>query len=348
MSSTSDWYDAIIGIGSNVKHAIINLDVTGLKIVLVADDAGSLLGTVTDGDIRRCLLRGGTLETPISDVMNKDFVSIEIGKTLADAKMKMIMHKIAQIPVIDVKMKIHGLRTWDEDEDVEKISNPIVIMAGGKGSRLSPETDHCPKPMLLLAGKPILEHIILKAKNEGFNNFILAIFHLGEMIEDYFGNGSKFGVSISYLKESTPLGTAGALSLLSPSPSLPIIVTNGDVLSEVKFRGILDYHISTGASATMGVHVHKLNIPFGVVETEGGIIIGYSEKPTYQYFINAGVYVLEPHFKELMSSQKEYDMPMLFSKMRENMKQVAAYPIYESWIDVGIPSELLKARKLFS
>ena len=346
MSKEFVWQAAILNIENRVKDAILNLDETSLRIVLIVDSENLFVGTITDGDIRRSLLKGGTLDSPITPIINREAVVIEPGKPNAVAKAIMIERKIAQLPIVDSSRRIHGLITWHDVESMKFVENPIVIMAGGKGTRLHPETENCPKPMLLVAGKPILEHIILKANSEGFINFILSIHYLGEVIENYFGNGSKFGVNITYLRESVPLGTAGALSLMDPMPNVPFIVTNGDVLSEVKFTGILDFHIKNSAFATMGIQIHEWQVPFGVVETEGIAITGYSEKPSYKIFINAGVYVIDPDFKSVLGPQHSYDMPFLFSKLADQSKNVVAYPIFESWMDIGIPVELAKARRI--
>jgi dTDP-glucose pyrophosphorylase len=342
-----DWRRAVLGIDASIKDVIVNLDQTAFKITLIEDLFGHIVGTVTDGDIRRNLLKGGNLETPVSEFMNCNFISVDPGQTLSEAKEKMIKHKIMQIPIVNNEKELVGLRLWHEVDQIQSIKNPIVIMAGGRGKRLSPETDNCPKPMLLISGRPILEHIILKAKKEGFTNFIISIFHLGEMIEEYFGSGEKLGVNISYLRETRPLGTAGALSLLNPLPDMPIIITNGDVLSDVKFNGILEFHKQNQASATMGVQSHEWQVPYGVIDTEGIEITGYNEKPSYKSLINAGVYVLNPEFRKVMETQEMYDMPTVFTTLSQMKKKIVAYPIYESWIDIGMPDELHKARNKY-
>ena len=219
-------------------------------------------------------------------------------------------------------------------------------MAGGKGSRLHPQTENCPKPLLPIAGKPILEHIIERAKIEGFSHFILAIYHLGHMIEEYFGNGDALGVRIEYLREESPLGTAGALSLLNPLPESAFVVTNGDVITDIRYGELLDFHNQHGATATMAVRVHEWQNPFGVVETQGLEIVGYEEKPVSRSHINAGVYVIEPSVIGLLTKFISCDMPTLFERIRANEKKVVAYPIHENWLDIGRPDEFLKAIEL--
>ena len=219
----------------------------------------------------------------------------------------------------------------------------MVIMAGGKGPRLHPQTKNCPKPLLPVAGKPILEHIIESAKVEGFSHFILAIHHLGHMIEEYFGDGETFGVRIEYLREESPLGTAGALALLNPLPKIPFIVTNGDVLTDIHYGELLDFHIQHSAKATMAVRVHEWQNPFGVVETQGIEITGYEEKPISRSYINAGVYVIEPSVISSITKSAPIDMPTLFKSIQEQKMRAVAYPIHERWLDVGRPEDLLNA-----
>jgi len=221
-------------------------------------------------------------------------------------------------------------------------------MAGGKGTRLLPKTEKTPKPMLRLGGKPILEHIIERAKSEGFSRFILAIHHLGEVIEEYFGDGKSLGVKISYVKEKTPLGTAGALSLIEPKPSEPIIVTNGDVLTDFRYGDLLDFHVQNNANATMAVQVNETKIPYGVVQTKGVLITGFEEKPTQAFLINAGVYVIEPACLVFLKKGRETNMPDLFETLIGHNLSTLAYLIHESWIDIGGHEEFTTAAKKLS
>jgi len=222
----------------------------------------------------------------------------------------------------------------------------MVIMAGGMGTRLRPHTENCPKPLLPVAGKPMLEHIIDRAKLEGFTQFVLAIHYLGHMIEDYFGNGERLGVQIDYLHEEVPLGTAGALGLLNPTPTLPFVVTNGDVISEIRYGELLDFHIRQSAAATMAVRVYEWQHPFGVVKTQGIEIVGFEEKPIARNHINAGVYVLEPAALSVLAADSCCDMPTLFERLQDKMHRTVAYPMHELWLDVGRPDDLLAANKI--
>jgi len=337
------WNQAILSQDSTIGRAIQILNETAFKIVLINDDQGILVGTISDGDIRRGLLRGLDLTSPIETVIHRDALVVppELSQDLV-VKL-MTMNKIQQIPIVDKEERVIGLHSWDEIHSISVRSNLMVIMAGGRGTRLQPQTENCPKPLLLVRGKPILEHIIDRAKLEGFHHFILAIHYLGHMIEEHFGNGEKFGVKIEYLREESPLGTAGALSLLNPRPDTCFIVTNGDVITGIRYGKLLDFHQNQNASATMAIRAHEIQNPFGVVETEGVEIIGYEEKPKIYSHINAGVYVVNPQVLDLLKDSVPYDMPTLFELIKKDSGRIVAYPAHEDWVDVGSQFDLAKA-----
>lgn len=221
----------------------------------------------------------------------------------------------------------------------------MVIMAGGKGTRLRPHTEHCPKPMLPVGDKPMLEHIIDRAMSQGFNHFMLAIHYLGHMVEDYFGDGSRMNARIEYIREQAPLGTAGALGLLDRRPDAPFVVTNGDVLTDINYADLLDFHIRQQAAATMAVRIHEWQHPFGVVQTKGLDIIGFEEKPVARTHINAGVYVLSPAALNELSANEHCDMPMLIERLQVRSLRTVAYPMHEPWLDVGRPSDYEMAQR---
>lgn len=340
------WRQAILSNTATVKDAIEVLNIAKLKIVLVVDTNGKFEGTVLDGDIRRGLLRGFDLDSSIALITHRDALVVPSEMDRELVLQLMTANKIQQIPIVDSEQQVIGLHLWDEIYKSTIRSNIMVIMAGGKGTRLYPQTANCPKPLLKVSGKPILEHIIERAKVEGFNHFVLAIYHLGHMIEDYFGNGSRFGVKIEYLREESPLGTAGALSLLNPIPSAAFIVTNGDVITDIRYGEMLDFHEHQGATATMAVRLHEWQNPFGVVETQGIEIVGYEEKPVIRSHTNAGVYVINPETLEFLEKSVPCDMPSLFSFLQKGLKRVVAYPIHEPWLDVGQPADLKKAENI--
>ncbi|MDD2932313.1 MAG: nucleotidyltransferase family protein [Methylotenera sp.] len=344
MSSSEElWRQAILPANANIQQAIRNLDQVGIKIVLVVNEAGELEGTISDGDIRRGLLKGLDLNSQITSVVHHNALVVppEMGRDMV--MQLMVANKIQQIPVVDEHRHVVGLHLWDEITTPPARSNMMVIMAGGMGTRLRPHTENCPKPLLPVAGKPMLEHIIERAKLEGFSHFVLAIHYLGYMIEDYFGNGDRLGVRIDYLREQSPLGTAGALGLLNPRPDAPFVVTNGDVITDIRYGELLDFHIRHAATATMAVRVHEWQHPFGVVQTQGVEIVGFEEKPVARSHINAGVYVLEPDVLNTLIADTHCDMPTLFERLQIQKKRTVAYPMHEPWLDVGRPDDLNRA-----
>ena len=337
------WREAMLTIDTTIQQAIRNLDKVAIKIVLVVSETGELQGTISDGDIRRGLLRGLDINSSILNVTHRDALVVppEMGRDLV--RQLMVANKVQQIPVVDQNHHVVGLHLWDELTIQPVRDNLMVIMAGGMGTRLRPHTENCPKPLLPVAGKPMLEHIIERAKLEGFSRFTLAIHYLGHMIEHYFGDGDRLQVQIDYLREQSPLGTAGALGLLNPRPDSAFVVTNGDVITDIRYGELLDFHIRHNASATMAVRVHEWQHPFGVVQTQGVDIIGFEEKPVARSRINAGVYALDPDALGVLSADVQCDMPTLFERLQAKEKRTVAYPMHEPWLDVGRPDDLPSA-----
>lgn len=349
MSSVEErWRQAILPVNSTIQQAIRNLDQVAIKIVLVVNEGAELEGTISDGDIRRGLLKGLDLNSPIASVIHRNALVVppEMGRDMV--MQLMVANKIQQIPVVNEYHHVVGLHLWDEITSPPARSNLMVIMAGGMGTRLRPHTENCPKPLLPVAGKPMLEHIIERAKLEGFSHFVLAIHYLGHMIEDHFGNGECMGVRIDYLREQLPLGTAGALGLLNPQPDAAFVVTNGDVITDIRYGELLDFHIRHDAAATMAVRVHEWQHPFGVVQTQGVEIVGFEEKPVARTHINAGVYAFDPDVLNVLSEGSHCDMPALFERLQAQAKLTVAYPMHEPWLDVGRPDDLLSANGQFA
>ncbi len=337
------WRQALLSPSATVGQAIRNLNEVGIKIAMIVNEEGVLLGTISDGDIRRGFLKGLVLNSAIISIVRHNSFVVREGMARDIVLQLMHANKIQQIPVVDERQRVVGLHLWDEITTQPKRSNLMIIMAGGMGTRLRPHTENCPKPLLPVAGKPILEHIIDRAKLEGFTHFVLAIHYLGHMIESHFGNGEGLGIQINYLREDSPLGTAGALGLLNPIPSLPFVVTNGDLITDIRFGELLDFHSRHSAAATMAVRLHEWQHPFGVVQTHGVEIIGFEEKPISRSHINAGVYVLDPEALKLIPSDFPCDMPSLFQTLKTMGKRTVAYPMYEPWLDVGRPDDLVAA-----
>ena len=338
------WKNTLVGPSATLRDVIIALDKSALQIAMIVDDAQQLLGTITDGDVRRALLRGKDMEAPVASIMSTDptVVTKDIGRQAMLDLMQ--ANRISQLPVVNDKQQVVGLHVWDEINSRKAHKNTIVIMAGGLGKRMQPYTKNCPKPMLEVAGKPILEHIIQRAVADGFYSFVISLFYLPKIIKDYFGDGSKWNCSISYICEVSPLGTAGALSLLNPNPEMPFIVTNGDVLSDISFSDILNFHQENTASATMAVRKHELQNPFGVVHTDGINIVGFEEKPIQSSNVNAGIYVLNSDAVELLKHDETCDMPMLFDRLSRAGHSTIVYSMHEVWMDVGRPEDLRLAR----
>jgi len=329
------WRKALLPANASLQQAIRNLDESGLQIILVVSPDDTLVGTITDGDIRRGLLRGLDLNSPIDSIIHREAMVVPPQMSREMVLHLMQANVLNALPVVDESRRVVGLHLLKELLTPIQRPNLMVIMAGGQGTRLRPHTENCPKPMLPVSGKPMLEHIIERAKAEGFRHFVLAIHYLGHMIEDYFGDGSRWQVQIDYLREESPLGTAGAISLLNPRPDAPFLVSNGDVLTDIRYGELLNFHCRHGASATMAVRLHEWQHPFGVVRTKGVDIIGFEEKPIARSHINAGIYVLDPSVLDTLSAGEHCDMPTLFSRLQEQAARTIVYPMHEPWLDVG-------------
>ncbi len=343
-TSVEGWRKALLHADATLRQAIRNLDESALQIGLVVSPDGVLVGTITDGDIRRGLLRGLDLNSLIDAIIYREplVVPPQLGR---DTVLQLMQaNKIHQLPVVDEDRRVVGLHLWDDLMVPRQRPNLMVIMAGGQGTRLRPHTENCPKPLLPVGGKPMLEHIIERARAEGFQRFVLAIHYLGHMIEDYFGDGSRWQVQIDYLREESPLGTAGAIGLLNPRPENPFLVSNGDVLTDIRYGELLDFHCRHGASATMAVRLHEWQHPFGVVRTKGVDIIGFEEKPIARSHINAGIYVLDPGVLDVLSVGEQCDMPTLFSRLQDHAARTIVYPMHEPWLDVGRVDDLGRAQ----
>ncbi len=347
-SSLPSWETTLLSSTVAIRDAIKNLDESGLKLVLAIDEYGKLVGTVSDGDVRRGLLRGLNLDNPISEIMYKTPLVVPQNINVDIVTQLMSANRVHQIPIVDSNLMVIGLHLWDDVSNSKVRTNTIFIMAGGRGQRLMPLTAEVPKPMMHVAGKPMLQHLIERASSEGFRRFIISLHYLGHVIEQYFGDGKRFGVEIDYVREDAPLGTAGSIGLWKHKFEEPIIVTNGDVLSDIKYSDLLDFHIDQNADATMAVHQHIWKNPFGVVDVEGYKLVGFSEKPVVKNYVNAGIYVLSPKIIESIGNNQPVNMPDIFMQGKEAGLTSVVYPIHENWMDVGNPDDLLLANHLNS
>lgn len=321
------------------------IDAESAKIALVIDNDKRLLGTLTDGDIRRGLLEGVTFEDPVERVMNPHFHFLHSCDDDSLALEMMRREGLRQVPVLDEEGRVVRLLLLKELVTPAELPNAVVIMAGGKGLRLRPHTEHCPKPMLLVDGKPMLETLIEQCMLNGFRKFYLSVNYLKEQIIDYFGDGGHWGVSIEYLVEDCPLGTAGSLRLLPDSIKHPFLVMNGDVLTRLNPSKLLCFHDEHHAASTMCVREHLITVPFGVVRAQGVDLESFEEKPSYRKMVNAGVYVIDPQLLSLLPPDQPTDMPTLLIQAKQAGYRVAVCPIHEYWIDVGRPESLKQAHE---
>jgi len=327
---------------ASIQNVIECLNSTAERIVLVTDNENGFIGVVVDGDIRRGLLEGIQLTDSVMKIVNQNATFLGTTSNLPQARKLMSERKISHIPIVDDTNRLIGLYSRESESNQPVRNNLFVIMAGGFGKRLKPYTDQTPKPMLKVNGKPMLEHLILSAKDFGYTKFVIAVHYLAESIESHFGNGSDLGIQIEYLRESEPLGTAGALSLLIDKPALPFVVSNADLVSTVHLGAIVDFHNDQQSDATMAVQNFELQNPFGVVEVSNGDIVSIIEKPVSVSKISGGIYVLDPQMLDLLEPGKYCDMPELFRRAIDASMEVKAFMIHEEWADIGRESDLIK------
>ena len=338
----SKWTDILVGPGDSIRETIRRIDGSSLQIALVVDAGRRLLGTVTDGDVRRGILQGVSLEEPATRIMNPKPTVAREGDDRDSMLAAMRARQIHQIPVVDAENRVVGLEVLDSLLGAKR-ENVVVLMAGGRGVRLRPLTDETPKPLLQVGAKPILETILESLIEQGFGRFYLAVNYLAERFEQHFGDGSRWGVDIRYLRESKPLGTAGALSLLPERPNSPLLVMNADLVTRIGFGHLVDFHLAHKAEATMGVREYDYQVPFGVVHMQDERIVEVREKPTQRFFVNAGIYVFDPSALDVVPSGQRFDMPDLFNALAKQGRHTTVFPIREYWLDVGRHDDFARA-----
>lgn len=342
------WRSALISPDATLAETIANLNEVGIKLVLCVDAQGRLVGSVSDGDLRRGMLRGLSMQDNIQEITNPSPLVVPEGADREMVRAIMKVNKVLQVPVVDGEGRVVGLHLWDSLDTAPAHDHTMVIMAGGKGTRLRPYTENCPKPMLPVAGKPMLEHIIERAKSQGFGRFVLSLNYLGQMIRQHFGDGSTHGVEIAYVEETEPLGTAGALSLIRPRPENAFVVTNGDVLTDIDYHELIKFRDRHNAHGVMAVRNYEWTNPYGVVQMEGVDITGFAEKPVSRSHINAGIYAFAPGVLDHLVRHRHCDMPTLFDRLRDLGHRTVAYPMHEPWLDVGRPDDLERANQKFA
>lgn len=333
----------LLGPGATIRQALTIIDSGAMKIALVADENERLLGTLTDGDIRRAILSGHGLDDTIENIYYRTPTTCGINDSKEKILQLAVAHKLYQIPVVDAEGRIAGIAEVDELLQPAHRTNKVVIMAGGLGTRLSPLTDTTPKPMLHVGNKPILETIIENFAKYGYSEIILSVSYKSHVIEEYFGNGKSFGVNIEYVHESKRMGTAGALSLVRDHLDEPFFVMNGDLLTNINFEHLHDYHVAHAAAATMAVREYDFQVPYGVVNVHEGRILSIEEKPIHKFFVSAGIYMLSPEILPEVPEGEFFDMPTLFQNLIAKGVNTASFPIREYWLDIGRLSDYEKA-----
>lgn len=335
--------DIIVNETTLILEVLKILDKSSKKLVLVVDSKKKLLGTVNDGDIRRAILNNISLQDTIESIYHRKPTIANINDSKEEIINICMMKKIHEIPIVDNNDSLVGLEILDELICNNNKPNKVILMVGGLGTRLRPLTDETPKPMLKVGNKPILHTIIEKFASYGFSNITLCVNYKSEVIKNYFQDGSKFGVNIEYIHEKKRMGTAGALSLLMNKPEEPFFVMNGDLLTNVNFEHLLDYHEQNNSVATMCVREYDFQVPYGVVSIDNSKIVSIDEKPVHNFFVSAGIYILSPELLNEIPNNKFYDMPTLFESMIAKSKNVLSFPIREYWLDIGRIEEFEKA-----
>lgn len=333
-----------------VLRALQILDQMQAKIALVIDGNGRLVGSIVDGDVRRGLLNGFTLESTVRNIMHADPFVLPHNTSRQKVLEAMHLLDIKQVPLVAADGSVTGIAVHDVLLGLrhKERHNRVVIMAGGKGRRLMPITQDMPKPMVPVGGKPILEWILLRLTHYGFRNFTFAINYLGHMIEDYFADGGGFGCSIEYVREQEFLGTAGALSMVNPDGSLPLLVMNGDILSGIDFSSLMDFHSAGSHTATVCARAHRVEVPFGVIEMRNNRMYGMVEKPVYDNIISAGIYVMQPSVLSRIAPSTYLDMPDLLLSLVKDSENVGVFVLEDEWVDVGRHDDLERAKRNFS
>ncbi len=340
----NNYADISLRKNSSIKEALEIIDKGAMRIAIVLDEDEKVVGTLTDGDIRRGLLSCLTLDSTIEGLYFKEPTLANINDSKELIIQKAIRKQIYQIPIVDDEGRVVKIEELSNLLKTNAKSNRVILMAGGLGTRLHPLTQDVPKPLLKVGGKPILETIIENFAKYGFVNITISVNYKAEMIQEYFGDGATLGVNIEYIEETKRLGTAGALSLMQERPQEPFFVMNADLLTNVNFEHLLDFHMMERSVATMCVREYDYQVPYGVIETDGSKIVSIEEKPIHKFFVNAGIYVLSPQVFEYIAKNEFYDMPTLFNTIVEDKLKSISFPIHEYWLDIGRISDFEQAQ----
>lgn len=337
-----------IGPAATIRQGIAQIDQNRAGIIMITDAEGALLGTATDGDIRRAILANTSLDEPIASVMYSSPTVATLGMAQDELMSLMAPRCLRHLPVVDSDGVVCGLVSLDELLEVPNVPKlSAVVMAGGLGTRLRPYTDKVPKPLIPVGGKPILERIVEHLQGSGVEQLVITTRYMAEQVEGYFKDGQEFGVHIDYIREQERRGTAGALRDLVGKQQGPLLVMNGDLLTDFHVQQMFDFHREHNAVMTVGVRHYTFQVPYGVAQVDGVQIKALSEKPTYDFFVNAGIYILEPRLLELIPEHQYYDITELIDALVKRQERVISFPIHELWMDIGRPEDLERANELF-
>jgi dTDP-glucose pyrophosphorylase len=334
----------LIDPGDTITEAVERLDLAGTGALLLADGRGRLRGLLTDGDVRRALLRGVSFDQPCATIATAEPVVVREGVSVVEALRTMNRHDVNHLPVLGVEDVLTGLILRRDLATEDRAPVSAVIMAGGFGTRLRPLTDQVPKPMLPVGDRPLLERTIDRLRDAGIRRVNVTTHHLAERITSYFGDGRAHGVEIRYVSEERPLGTCGGLKLVEESKE-PLLVINGDILTGVNFRELVAFHRKHRASATVCVRKYDVQVPYGIVECDGPWLRTVREKPSVSFFVNAGIYLLEPAVQRYIPERQRFDMTDLIGRLVTDGCSVANFPIVEYWLDVGQPADYAQAQR---
>lgn len=341
--------DAIkLSLTSTIRDALQIINNGAMQMAIVVDSEGKLLGTLTDGDIRRGLLSGLSLSDTVETILHTTPTVATLSDTKEEILKKALNKKLHQIPIVDDAYRVLGIQEINDLIKPVTKPNVVILMVGGLGSRLRPLTEEIPKPMLKVGNKPILQTIVEKFAEYGFSEIVMCVNYKSHIIQDYFGDGSAFGVTITYIFEEERMGTAGALSLLKTLPNDPFFVMNGDLLTNINFDHLYNYHLTQNAMATMCVREYDFQVPYGVVNMEGNTILSIQEKPVHKFFVSAGIYMLNPETIQYIPKKQFYDMPSLFETLIKQCQKAVSFPIREYWLDIGQMEEYERANQEYA
>lgn len=340
-----EWQLVLVTPDTSIMTAIETIDKGAIGAVIVVDKNKRLLGIVTDGDVRRGILKKIPLEAPVSQIMKPQPKFAHQGEDKNSVLALLKKYSLHHIPIVNEHKQVIYIEVLDDFVKRHTHDNTVILMAGGYGTRLRPLTNDCPKPLLKIDNKPMLEIILDQFIQYGFHNFIFSLNYRGHMIRQHFGDGSEWNVDIHYIEESEPLGTAGALSLLDEKPEQPFIVMNGDIMTQINFEHLLEFHQQHQADATLCVREYQHTIPYGVVSIDEHRLVALEEKPEQQFYINAGIYVLNPQCLQYIQAHQRMDMPELIDKVIARQHSTAVFPIREYWLDIGQHDDFQRAHK---